>query len=60
MTEDFIRNGIDVYLMKLSKKDPSDIGFESFIYLLNESKQTTFSDLIKLKLNDKRKRYMEI
>ena len=57
--EEFMKNGITVYLIKSTKKDPSDIGFYKFIELTRETKQFKFSDLIKLKLNGNTKRYME-
>ena len=57
--EEFMKNGINVYLIKSTEKDPSDIGFYKFIELTRETKQFKFSDLIKLKLNGNTKRYME-
>ena len=57
--EEFMKNGINVYLIKSTKKDPADMGFYKFIELTRESKQFKFSDLIKLKLNGNTKRYME-
>jgi DNA primase len=60
ITEEFSKNEINVYLIKLLKKDPSEIGFKNFVYLINDTKKTTFSDLVKLKLNDKKRKYMEI
>ena len=57
--EEFMKNGINVYLIKSTEKDPSDIGFYKFIKLTREAKQFKFSDLIKLKLNGNTKRYME-
>jgi len=56
----FINNGIKVKLMKFEEKDPSETGFESLLYLINRTKQTKFSDLMRLKLNDKTKKHMEI
>jgi hypothetical protein len=60
ITEEFSKNEINVYLIKLLKKDPSEIGFKNFVYLINDTKKTTFSDLVKLKLNGKKRKYMEI
>ena len=57
--EEFMKNGINVYLIKSTQKDPSDIGFYKFIELTRKAKQFKFSDLIKLKLNGNTKRYME-
>jgi DNA primase len=56
----FINNGIKVKLMKFEEKDPSETGFESLLYLINRTKQTKFSDLMRLKLNGKTKKHMEI
>ena len=60
ISEDFINNGIKVKLMKFEEKDPSEIGFESLLYLISRTKQTKFSDLMRLKLNGKTKKHMEI
>ena len=57
--EEFMKNGINTYLIKSTQKDPSDIGFYKFIELIRNAKQFKFSDLIKLKLNGNTKRYME-
>ena len=57
--EEFMKNGINTYLIKSTQKDPSDIGFYKFIELTRKAKQFKFSDLIKLKLNGNTKRYME-
>ena len=57
--EEFMKNGINVYLIKSTKKDPAEMGFYKFIELTRESKQFKFSDLIKLKLNENTKKYME-
>ena len=60
ISEKFINNGIEVKMMKFEEKDPSETGFESLLYLINRTKQTKFSDLMRLKLNGKTKRHMEI
>jgi len=60
ISEDFINNGITVKMMKFKEKDPSETGFESLLYLINRTKQTKFSDLMRLKLNGKTKRRVEI
>jgi hypothetical protein len=59
IVEEFMKNGINTYLIKSTQKDPSDMGFYEFIKLTREAKQFKFSDLIKLKLNGNTKRYME-
>jgi len=37
-------------MMKFKEKDPSEIGFENLIGQLNQTNQTKFSDLMKMKL----------
>jgi hypothetical protein len=46
--------------MKFEEKDPSETGFESLLYLINRTEQTKFSDLMRLKLNGKKRKHMEI
>ena len=60
ISENFINNGIDVRMMKFEEKDPSETGFETLLYLINRTKQTKFSDLMRLKLNGKKRKHMEI
>ena len=60
ITDDLMRNGIDVYFVNLKKEDPSDMGFKKVINLIKETKQTSFSDLMRMKLNGKKRQYMEI
>ena len=60
ISEYFINNGIKVKMMKFEEKDPSETGFESLLYLINRTEQTKFSDLMRLKLNGKTKKHMEI
>ena len=60
MTDSLMKNGIDVYYVNLSEEDPSDMGFKKVINLIKETKQTSFSDLMRMKLNGKTKKYMEI
>ena len=60
MVEDFMNHNIDVYFVKLTEKDPSDLGFEKVTELLKETNKMKFSDLMRYKLNGKSKRYMEI
>ena len=55
-----MRNGINVYFVNLSEEDPSDMGFRKVINLIKDTKQTSFSDLMRMRLNGKTKRYMEI
>ncbi len=60
ITDDLMRNGIDVYFVNLKEEDPSDMGFKKVINLIKEAKQTSFSDLMRMKLNGKKRKYMEI
>jgi hypothetical protein len=60
ITDRLMRNGIDVYYVKLTDKDPSDMGFESVTNLIKGVGKTSFSDFIRMKLDGKTKRYMEI
>ena len=60
MVEDFMNHNIDVYFVKLTEKDPSDLGFEKVTKLLKETDKMKFSDLMRMKLNGKTKRHMEI
>jgi len=46
----FMNDGISVYTIKLDKKDPAKIGYKGMIELINNTKQTTKGDLIKMKL----------
>ena len=60
MTDSLMKNGIDVQLIRLKDKDPSEMGFKKVIDVIKKSSKTSFSDLIRMKLNGKTKRYMEI
>ena len=60
LSDEFISNGIDVKLIKFTEKDPSETGFSELVYLINRTNNTKFSDLIRMKLNGKTKRHMEI
>ena len=60
ITDDLMKNGIDVYFVSLSEEDPSDMGFKKVINLIKETKQTSFSDLMRMKLNGKTRKYLEI
>ena len=44
-------SGIKTYLLEMTDKDPSELGFKRFWKILKETKQSTFSDLIKKRLN---------
>ena len=56
----FINNGIDVRMMKFEEKDPSETGFENLLYLINRTRKTKFSHLMRLKLYGKTKKHMEV
>ena len=60
MIDDFMKNGINVYFVNLEEGDPSDVGFEKTINLIKETKRTSFSDLMRMRLNGKKRKYMEI
>ena len=60
ITENFINNGIEVRMMNFKEKDPSETGFLNLLYLINRTKKTKFSDLMRVRLNGKTKKHMEI
>ena len=60
ISDEFISNGIEVKMMNFDEKDPSETGFSKLLYLINRTNNTKFSDLIRMKLNGKTKRHMEI
>ena len=60
MTDNLMKNGINVYYVNLSEEDPSDMGFKKIINLIKQTKQTSFYDLMRMKLNGKKRKYMEI
>ena len=60
MTDALMRNGINVQLVRLNDDDPSDMGFTKVTNLIKKSNKTSFSDLVRMKLNGKTKKYLEI
>ena len=50
ITDDLMRNGIDVYFVNLKEEDPSDMGFEKVTTLIKKSEETSFSDLMRMRL----------
>jgi len=60
ISDNFINNGIEVKMMEFKEKDPSEIGFQNLLYLINKTTKTKFSDLMRLKLNGKKRKHMEI
>ena len=55
MIEEFMKNGIDVYFVSLTEKDPSDLGFEKMVDILYQTVKMKFSDLMRYKLNGKKR-----
>jgi hypothetical protein len=47
---DILQSGKELHVIKLDGKDPSDMGFENFTELVQQSQEFTFSDLFSLKL----------
>lgn len=54
ITKKLIEMGKEVYVVRLDKKDPSELGFEKFTKLLHNVRPFTFSDLLKLKMELKK------
>lgn len=52
--EDFIKNNIEVYFVKLDGKDPNDIGFKNIWKLIKNSDRVEFEKLIEMKLYERR------
>lgn len=50
MAEHFMKNGVKVYVVELTGKDPSELGFVKTHELIKKSTPLTFPDLMKLKL----------
>ncbi len=48
--ENLMKEGKEVYLVDLQDKDPADMGFEKFTYLIQETYPLTFSNLLEKKL----------
>ena len=48
--ENLMKEGKEVYLVDLQDKDPADMGFEKFTYLVQETYPLTFSNLLEKKL----------
>ena len=46
----FMDLGIDTYLLNMRGKDPSELGFSKFWDIVKDTKQSTFSDIIKGRL----------
>ena len=50
MAEDIRKQDINTFVVKLNGKDPSDIGFQQFWIAVDQAKEFTFSELVRLKL----------
>ena len=48
---DILQSGKTLHVVQLDGKDPSDMGFEHFTELIQQSQEFTFSDLFSLKLS---------
>ena len=60
ITDKLIKNSINVYFIKLEDEDPSDMGFKKVISLIKKSERTSFSDLLRMRLYGKQRKYLEI
>ena len=49
--EYFLNNGVEVYMIHLTDKDPSEVGYISMVDAINKAKQVDFFDLIKFKIS---------
>ena len=49
IAEDFMMNGISVHIVRLTGKDPSELGFVNMCELIKSTPKASFSDLIRLK-----------
>ena len=54
MVEDFMNHNIDVYFVKLTEKDPSDLGFRKMVDVIKQTPKMKFSDLMRYKLSGKK------
>lgn len=48
--EYFLNNGLEVYLVQLPGKDPSEVGYDKMIEVIDKAKKIDFLDLIQLKM----------
>ena len=54
MVEEFMNHDIDVYFVKLTEKDPSDLGFRKMVDVIKQTPKMKFSDLMRYKLSGKK------
>ena len=50
IVEELMNEGIKVHMIKLTEKDPNDIGYEKFTDIKNLTNETSFRELVKYKL----------
>ena len=50
LTEELMREGINIYFIDLPDKDPSELGFEKFTNMMMSVEPLRFSNLMQLKL----------
>ena len=56
MVEEFMNHNIDVYFVKLTEKDPSDLGFRKMVDVIKQTPLMKFSDLMRYRLSRKKTR----
>ena len=54
MVEEFMNHNIDVYFVKLTEKDPSDLGFRKMVDVIKQTPLMKFSDLMRYRLSGKK------
>ena len=54
--EQFLKNDINVYFVKLTQKDPSELGFKNVWKLIKQSNKISFKDLIEMKIDTKQEK----
>ncbi len=50
IVEELMNEGIKVHMIKMTEKDPNDIGYEKFTDIKNLTEETSFRELMKYKL----------
>jgi hypothetical protein len=48
--EEFINKGKEIYLVELTDKDPSQLGFDKFTQIIQNTQPLTFAGLLNKKL----------
>ena len=49
--EYFLNNGLEVYIIQLPRKDPSEAGYSSMVEAMHKAKKVNFFDLIQFKMS---------